>query len=128
MSNTIGTITLQNDVMWINRIYEPQFTENVGHTLGFGINIQRYPVGARIIQIGTVDADKGKPQGYFTYEQFLALQVYARASTEVTFSYEGDSVNVVILESSLGNLKPLINRPEPEATDWYMGTFTVVEI
>jgi len=124
--NKIGTIELQDDVMWINK-EDPIFAENVGHTLGYGVVIQRYPIGTKELKIGTVDEDKGTPQGYFTYVQFKALQTYARNNTVVVFDYEGETVSVVILESSLVNLKPLIKRPNPATADWYMGYFTAIE-
>ena len=74
-----ASVVLDDNVMWINK-EDAQFAENVGHTLGYGVVIQRYPIGTRELTIGTVDQDKGTPQGYFTYSQFKALQTYFRVN------------------------------------------------
>lgn len=125
--NTLGSITLQNDIMWINRILEPAAIENVSYTLGQSIHIQKFPILTREIVIGTADDGDGL-QGYFTYDQILQIQTYARTNADVLFTYEGESVLVRILESSLVGLEPLVLRPNPSPDDWYFGVFKAIEI
>ena len=125
--NSIGSIQLQQDVMWLNRILDPTSIESVGYTLGYRIHIQKFPILTRELLIGTVDDGDGV-QGYFTYDQILQLRAYARASTTVTFTYEGEAVECIILESSLVGLSPLVKRPNPESDDLYFGYFKAIEI
>lgn len=125
--NSIGTIILNLDVIWLNRDLEPRFIENVGYTLGYSINLQRFPIATRELIIGTVDDGDGA-QGYFTYAQVMALKVYAENGDTVTFEYEGEFVQIRILEQSLTGLKPLVYRPNPEADDWYFGYFKAIEV
>lgn len=128
MTISIGGIALSEDLVWLNEFDYPAISQSVRPLLGGGVIVQQTnnTLAGREVQLVARGAG-GTFDGYFTRLQVQQIKALEAAGSQVTFVYNATTLNVIIKSNGV-DVTPALPRPDQEATDWYSGTITMIEV
>ena len=124
MSNTLGSVTLNDYVSWTNRYNAPLVEGDELTTLGGGTIVNRSPsTGTSDIILEAIEEDNVR-KGYFTPGQLADICAYRDSGEVITLSYRSENIKVVVRANGV-SVKRTLWQTEGTAYERYVGTITL---
>ncbi len=124
MSNTLGTVTLNDYVSWTNRYNSSMVEGGEETTLGGGTIVNRSPsTGNSDIILEAIEEDNIR-KGYFTPDQLAGICAYRDSGEVIVLGYFNESINVVVRANGVA-VKRTLWQSEGTSYERYVGTITL---
>lgn len=126
MAITLGGITLNDTLLWENKLSYAKSGYSRRVTLQGRVIMQSSPINTRLITLTTMNVSGGTI-GYFTFEQIEAIRDFENALSVISFVYESDTMTVMIQPGGI-NVEAVVPRPNHSADDWFLGSINLIEV
>ncbi len=124
---SLNGVELSQDLFWDNEFSEPLIMQQRQRViLGRSVMHTAPLVGGRVIILKAVRSSS-MIQGYFTREQILGFRLLESTGQVVQLIYESETIQVSVKAGGV-KVSPHIERPNPDSTDEYSGTLTLLEV
>ena len=124
---SLNSVILSEDFLWLNRYSESSAILSLKRTISGTAIIQKAQfTGGINITFGSVSINSGH-SGWWTKVQIEAIKVLESSGEQITFVYEGQSFQVIVIPGSI-NVEPLISRPNSADDDVFVGTISLITI
>lgn len=126
MAITLGGMTLDDTLIWENKLSYSKSGYSRRVTLQGRVIMQTSPINTRLITLTTVNVSGGTI-GYFTFEQIEAVKGFEDGLSVIPFVYESDVMTVMIQPGGI-NVEAVVPRPNHDASDWFLGSIHLIEV
>jgi hypothetical protein len=122
MAITLGAVTLNQHISWVNK-YDEGLAGSDNVTLLGRTVVNRLAGNVEDIVLEAREEDNVR-KGYFLKADLDTISGYRDAGTELTLNYHGDSYTVVVKHDGI-NVRKALWQSEFDATEKWMGTITL---
>ena len=124
---SIGGVVLSPDLRWEDEFGSPAVAQSFNTTILGNSVYQNMPLsGARTISLSAVRSGNAT-YGYFTRAQIQSIKEFEAAGTAVTFVYEDQTLNVVIISGGV-KVRPFLAKANQGVDDYYTGSIAMREV
>ena len=122
MTITLGAVTLNQHISWVNK-YDEGLAGSENVTLLGRTVVNRLAGNVEDIVLEAREEDNVR-KGYFVKADLDTIKGYRDAGTEITLDYHGDTYPVVVKHDGI-NVRKALWQSTFDATEKWMGTITL---
>ncbi len=127
MAITLDGVTLSPDLIWANKYESPTIGQSVITTLGGGTVVQTMPVTSGTVIKLTAQQRGSKHYGYYTTQQLDDIQTIETSGTSVVFTYDTETLTVIVITGSI-SVTPFLAQESQPAADYWGGSISLLVI